>query len=293
MSILTDFLQQYGVDHRLGGQHHHVSHGWVGVDCPDCSPDSGRYRLGIHTEGLYSTCWSCGPKGTAWILSILSGVPYGEVRELLGDRGGKGPRIAQAASERLIRPKPLIPLQRPHREYLAGRGFDPDTLVQLWGLLCTNFQCIKHPWKVFIPVIYRGREVSWTCRSISDRGGMRYSAAKAHEESVPAKSILYGMDYCRHAIIAVEGPADVWRIGPGAAATFGSSWTPEQAALIASFPLRVVCFDNEPAAQTRAKRLCETLAPLPGETIRATLRAKDPGSASEREVTKLRRRFLE
>jgi hypothetical protein len=293
VSDLIDFLQERGIDHRLGGEHHHVSPGWVGIDCPDCSPSSGRYRLGIHAEHLYATCWSCGPKGTAWALSQVSGVPYRVIREVLGNRLTQASAIASAAPGRLKRPTPLLPLKPPHRRYLEGRGFDADTLVQLWGLLCTDFQCVRYPWRLYVPVLYRGREVSWTTRSLSDKAGVRYSAAPAQEEALPAKSVLYGLDYCRHAVVVVEGPTDVWRVGPGAAATFGSAWTSQQADLVAQFPLRVICYDSEPAAQRRAEALCRVLAPLPGETYRITLKAKDPGSASEREINTIRKRFLE
>jgi hypothetical protein len=54
------------------------------------------------------------------------------------------------------------------------------------------------------------------------------------------------------------------------------------------YPVRVVCFDNDPEAKRRARRLVEQITPFPGETYYVELDSKDPDSATERELTKLR-----
>jgi DNA primase len=144
-------------------------------------------------------------------------------------------------------------------------------------------------WRIWIPVHVRGELVTWTTRSIGDGG---YVSARPEEERTPIKHCLYGLDHCRHVAVVVEGPADVWKIGPGAVATFGVSYTQEQVALLAEIPIRVVCFDREVGAQRQATKLCRALEAHPGSTCRVELDAEDPGSASEEEVSALRKRFF-
>lgn len=62
---------------------------------------------------------------------------------------------------------------------------------------------------------------------------------------------------------------------------------------MAAYPSRVVCFDSEPRAQDRARELCEALSIHPGRTVRIEIDSPDPGSASKKEVARLRRAFLD
>ena len=103
------------------------------------------------------------------------------------------------------------------------------------------------------------------------------------------KELLYGEDYCRGSVIIHEGPTDVWRTGPGAVALLGTGFTDAQVLRLSHYGLRIVCFDSEPAAQRRANKLCSLLDGFPGETINVVLDSKDPGSATPKEIAKLRK----
>ena len=62
---------------------------------------------------------------------------------------------------------------------------------------------------------------------------MRYKACSEDDEVIHHKHILYGIDYISDGKgIIVEGITDVWRLGYGAVATFGTSYTQEQVLLI-------------------------------------------------------------
>ena len=150
---------------------------------------------------------------------------------------------------------------------------------------------VRLPWRLFIPFHIHGEVVSWTTRSIG-QNGLRYVSASSDQEKVNHKSILYGEDFCRHAVIVHEGPFDVWRTGPGAVATCGTGFSRSQLLRLSNYPVRVICFDNEKQAQQRATELCDLLEPFPGETIQVTLDAKDAAEASDKEINQLRR-FLE
>ena len=110
---------------------------------------------------------------------------------------------------------------------------------------------------------------------------------------MPAKSLLYGEDHVRGAIIVCEGPTDVWRLGPGAVAVMGLIVTQEQIERLSRYPVRVVCFDREPEAKRRMNRLVDTLRQFSGETYAVELETgNDIASADQGEVDAVREMFL-
>lgn len=291
MSSLIDILQRYGIPYKEAGSHHHVTQGWVGLDCPKCSKGSGRYRLGFNLAKAYLSCWTCGYAPLAWTLCEITGESYPEIKRLLKGIDREERREWKAKLGGLKLPDGLGALQPAHEKYLRKRGFNPDEIARVWGIQGIGF-ARRLPWRIWIPIHQEGQVVTWTTRSLAD-DGRRYINARPNEEAVPIKQTLYGEDHCRHAAIVVEGPTDAWRIGPGAVATFGVVASKAQVQKIARFPIRTVCFDKEPAAQRTARRLCRDLAGFPGETHNVILDADDPGSAGQDEVNNLRRRFLE
>jgi len=284
-----EFVERHGVPTAPDG-HHHARRGWVQFDCPFCSPRSGRWRMGYSTARGVTTCWVCGPHRLWETLQAL-GVPVPAIRT--AQDGLRRRAVERAQHVGTYRPPcGLGPLHPAHRRYLTGRGYDPDRLVALWGL--QGFQHhARLGWRIYAPINRDGRPVSWTTRSTRDTG-QRWISAKAEEEAIPAGQLLYGLDYCRNAVIVHEGPTDVWKTGPGAVGVFGvGNHSDAQIWQLSRFAVRAVCFDNSPDARKRAVALCATLAPFPGTTHLVELDADDPGSATRAETEKLRRAFLE
>ena len=291
---IQDILDRHGVSYMLPGQHHHVTQGWIGVDCPWCSPGEERYRLGINEEVGFASCWTCGPHRLGDVLMRLTGEPWPVVRGWL--RGRQRPLAARLTPPkppgRIIYPPGLQALTRPYRAYLRQRGFDPDEIARLWSVQATG-PIGPLAWRLFVPIRLRGEIVSWTTRAIGD-GGRRYVNAGADEEKVPAKSLLYGADLARGAVVVCEGPLDAWAVGPGAVATMGVSWTRVQLLVIGANPVRAICFDREPDARHRAERLACELGQFPGETHVIELETgPDPAGAERGELDEIRSRFLE
>ncbi len=265
--------------------------GWV-FDCPACSPGAGKWKLGINENSLACHCWTCGRVSLLAALASVSGRRESELRPLVERlRGSRKPLEAVKRGRGvLVVPKGVGPLLGAHKKYLEGRGFCPDGLERVWGV-----QGIGHAprlsWRLWLPVTLGGRVVSWTTRSV---GGakQRYVSARPDEEEWPHKSLLYGADLCHHAVVVTEGPFDAMRVGPGAVATFGTSVSRAQVVRMLKFPVRVVCFDAEPAARRAAESLCATLGTFPGRTVRVELDAPDPGSAEDSEIKQLRKEFL-
>lgn len=292
MNSLVDILDKHSIPYRTSGPHTRA--GWVQFQCVFCG--GGRTRdkpyMGWNSRGNYCSCWQCGPHSTLDVIRAITGLPWNECKELAGGMGEPGLRDLPRAPGKLVIPNGVGPLLEGHRNYLAGRGLDPNKCEQLWGVQGIGL-AIRLQWRLFLPIHYRGKVVSWTTRSVSDNAPLRYVSAGQEEESINHRTLLYGEDHCRHSIIVMEGPLDVINVGPGAAGTFGLVFTKAQIRKMAKYPRRAVCFDNEPEAQEKAKELCRLLEPFHGRTERVVLDAPDPGSASKDEVKRLRRIYLD
>lgn len=286
---VTDLLDKHSIPYKMAGEHHHVTTRFVGVDCPFCSKNSGKFQMGIALEGQACTCWICGYHRLLDTLAELTGLPHWEFRGLLDSfsRTAPGQRRTPERRGTLRLPKCLGPLQKSHRSYLRDRGFDPNELERLWGIQGIGLSA-KLAWRIWIPIYYQGEVVSWTTRAIGNQS-LRYVNAKPGEEKRSIKSILYGSDYVRHSVVVVEGPTDVWRIGPGAVALVGLQHTADQVCQLARYPSRTICFDSELTAQRRANQLANELHVYPGQTQIVELESgKDAGTADEDEIKTIR-----
>jgi hypothetical protein len=292
---LTDIrsvLEQCAVPY-VGADHKHGREGWLQVDCPWCGGGSGKYHLGISLSTGAAACWRCGKQNTARVIAAISGRNQSKIRESLD-----GAVMAAAPVRKrgkLVLPAGRAPMVGAHRAYLERRGLDPDEMAARWGVegianAAGKWRAFR--WRLFIPIHHHGEVVSWTTRNIK-KTGQRYLSASEEQESVPHKSILYGADFARHAIIIHEGQIDAWATGPGAVATGGTAYTSAQLRAMARYPVRVVCFDSTPDAQERARVLADDLAPFPGTTHRVELESgKDAAEADPAELKELRDTFL-
>lgn len=245
--------------------------------------------MGYNVSRGYVSCWRCGSHPLISTVAELADVPWQQAKKLVDGVDAVG--AAQAVVERrgrLVLPEGLEPLRRAHREYLLRRGFDPAELVGRYQLQCMA-QTARLAWRIFIPIQYQGKTVSWTSRSIADAPKMRYISASAEQEMMNHKNLLYAQDLVPgHAVVVVEGPFDAMNIGPGAVGLCGVGYSRAQVAKLAPYLVRAVCFDSEPDAQRRAMKLVNELSAFPGKTLNVQLDAEDPGSASQREVRQLR-----
>lgn len=283
-----ELLQEHGTPYWSEGRD--TRPGWIQLKCPQCQRD--RY-LGYNVANGYMNCWSCGGLRLWETVASLLNVPLPQARQLLLklDRT-PSPFPLPVRKGKLILPEGVGPLLPAHRKYLTSRGFDPDELVTLWGLGGIGISP-RLGWRVFIPITLNKEVVSWTTRSINPKATTRYISASPEMEAINHKTILYGEDHANHSTVVVEGPADVWKIGPGAVALFGTAYSKSQLLRISRHPVRAICFDNESPAQRRASHLCEELSVFPGETYNISLDSKDPGSATKKEIKQLRKSFLE
>ena len=282
--------------------------GWVNIQCPVCrsavtgSVPSKKY-LGYNIAGGYFNCWRCGRHQPEDIVMALEGCEYHEAcRIVIGYQAGyearppaRRPRARPDAPAALEWPPGTVRMMPWHRDYLGGRGYDPEYLEWKYGLLGT-LDCGPYANRVLAPIILGGRAVSYQGRDITGRSPAKYKTCRREDEVVFHKHLLYNLDNCRGAaLVVVEGVADVWRLGDHSAATFGTMVLPEQVRMILEGRYRRVAtvFDAEPDAQRRARFLRDQLAAFGVEAVNARLKVGDPGDLGHEEAREMMRRLLD
>lgn len=291
--MIEQLLRDYSVPYVTEG-HKHSSAGWVNVHCPFCA-GSQNYHLGIHEDASASHCWRCGPHPVVDALSKLLGIPPSEVKRILRkNRIGiirSTPTSEPKVSIHPLKfPQPSFALNSQGHQYLSRRGFNAEYVEQEWGLLQTGpvsfLDGISYNHRILIPIYWNSRVVSFSSRDITGKSDKKYLACPSKRESIHHKSILYGKQegWQKRDIIVVEGPVDVWRFGPIAAATFGTAFKMEQVLQLARHGDRFfIVFDNEPQAQDQARALAVKLRTL-GKEVHIETVEGDPGDMKQEDA---------
>lgn len=292
---IRELLRELHIDFREHGESQYVTHGWLGIECVHCGRGTGRHGMGIHTRSLRVSCWKCGKHRLVDTLAEAAGLKHSVVWKLVvqldAANATSGDFTAVRQCGRYQPPPGVGELLPAHKRYLEKRGFDPDEAASLWKI-----QGIgpggPHHWRLFIPLTQRRKPVAWTTRAIGNVEP-RYLSSPPEHSSVLLKHCLLGEDLALNCVVVVEGLFQAMRIGPGAVATMGVSYTESQVIRLSRYMSRCICFDNEPEAQRRASALADSLSVLPGETHVACLSGPQPDSSPPEEIHELRQRFLD
>ena len=298
------FYKEYGIHYVTPGSgDKHSREGWIQVPCPFCTGHSG-YHLGYNLEEGYYNCWRCGSKRIYAVIDALVG-PLDEngikdiYKRFQTDPDGYYPwkDVPKADKKQKLKlPEGTETLKKAHKQYLRGRGFDPDEIVDIWGIMGTTVYG-NYARRIIIPIYYQGRLVSYHSRDITGRQRLRHKACEKAEEILDHKTIVYGFDHAirnsRKKVIVVEGIFDVWKIGPGAVATFGIEVLSSQVRLLSKFEEVFVLFDNEPQALKNARKLRDDLLTLGSDSYVIKIpNMTDPAELSRGEARKLRQRIF-
>jgi hypothetical protein len=190
-----------------------------------------------------------------------------DLNEPLPPEGNRpcGQRIAEAAA----------------REYLAGRGFDPDELDERWGVWFARSSYVPRPAfrdRLVIPVYTLGPGgqssggqspivlAGWQARLVGEPTGdePKYLTMAGMRKS----ALLYGLPQAVETVgplVVCEGVSDVWRLGINSVAVFGNTVSDQQRGLLlAHFANRpiVILFDREstPEAEEKTRAKAQTAA---------------------------------
>jgi hypothetical protein len=253
-------------------------------------------------EGNYFSCYRCGGNSIYKVLSALLKINnYKELKAIIQRYDtvilkSKEPQVKMRVKAHKL-PSNCAPLQANHRKYLEMRNFDPDLLVKTWGLLGTGVYSkldnIDYKFRIIIPFIWGGQQVSFDSRDITGKDPGRYKACPKDRELIPHKEILYGKQECwKETGILVEGPTDVWRLGTSSFAVSGIKYTNKQVREIFRFFKRVaVVFDSDPQAKIQANKIVAELKFRGVDAFRVDI-DDDPGSMKQEDADYLVKQLL-
>jgi len=278
--------------------HRHCRPGWVQTECPFCSGNPG-YHLGYNIAGDYFNCYRCGGHLPIDVIARLGRMDKSAARRALAQYKGKA-RIRQDAAAlsavKLRRsckwPHGVGPLKRMHKRYLQGRDFDPEKLIRTWNLEATG--CTgDYKFRILAPITFEGKVVSFQGLDVTDLASLHYKTCAEKNEARKHKHCLYGAEHTGKDAVIVEGIADTWRLGPGAAATFGIGYTQTQVQLISKYRRRFLLFDSgDVQAILQAEKLGHALSVFPGETELIEIEWDDPGEMPQDEADTLMKELL-
>ncbi|MBR4396787.1 MAG: toprim domain-containing protein [Methanobrevibacter sp.] len=237
---------------------------WIHVNCPFCkNPADTHFNGGFYQLNPHFYCWRCGSHSHYDAVAKVLNISISQVKELFDTYNyiskEKAPvRIARGQNLEL----PGYHLDDNEKEYLSGRGFDPDYLQSKFHIRGGG-TIGEWSYRILIPIYYHDVLVSWTGRSILSKDYQkehkipRYKNLSIEQSVINPKEIFFNLDNCdKDSVILVEGPFDVLRMGDDTICSLGTSVTREQELFLKNHFKKVfIAFDNEPAAQEKARHL--------------------------------------
>jgi hypothetical protein len=237
------YLDARGIAHSSGKN---VSGGWVGIQCVYPLCDDRSNHLGINLQSGLHSCWKCGNKGgPEHLVMLIDRCDYGRAADVVRkfSSGLITNREEHVRLGSFMLPK--FCSYEPHgihAAYLASRGYDWQELVAQYDIrftgpvayVDTSRGKIHYRWRIIIPIYVDGAMVNFTSRDVTGRSDARYKTAPDDIAMMPGGTVVYNLDNAGDRIALMEGPFDVWRIGPGAVGMLGTVFTEEQLELIAA-----------------------------------------------------------
>lgn len=273
--------------------HHHSTRGWIQIEhCPFCN--SYKYHLGYNPKRDVFHCWKCGHHSLYdTLLAFGVKAPKKIIQEFHTDNIHIDWLAVKATPVTKVEyPKFTAPIIEPHRRYLWKRGFDPEEIEVLYKIQGTR-HLGPDVWRsrIIIPVFYKNVLVTYQGRDITGKRKNKYKTLSKEFSKVNIKHTLYGMDnFYDDVVVVVEGVTDVWRLGPGAVAVYGTTYTSVQIKLLLAYKIIFVLFDKEEKAQQQASKLVATMKAYGRESENiGHLIDFDPGDLEDKEAKKLMR----
>lgn len=285
------FLDDYHIQSFPAG-HKNVGKDFIGIRCPLCDDLSS--HGGFHLTKSKYYCHRCGGHWLPKVISVLTKVNINEAFKIISKYNTNSPILDNRATPSQGSDKIILPatfeLTNRASQYLINRKFNPKLLIDKWQIKSTGITG-KYKFSIFIPIYFRNQLVAFQCRDITgNRGDLPPYQTSATEESLcNPKHILYGFDQAapNKKCVVVEGASDSWRMGYGAVATFGISFTQRQILLLArNFDQIFIMYDAEEGAQNQADKMFWLLRTLGKrvEILSLPAHINDPAELSDDEA---------
>lgn len=289
------WLSDYGIPFWTFGKN--VSEGWVTVSCPFCGDRSN--HGGFPPTGLGYSCFKCGSHPLTAAIATLSEASPQKARSILAEYSSNLliPEENDRAKNRSTKvewPPEYVEdiLPSIHSEYLAGRGYDPKHLQELYKIRAV-YQMGFFKYRLVIPVYFNGRVVTCVGRDVTGKSVLPYKNLPETQSIYPAKECVYNIDNVHKTAIITEGIFDAWRFRHNAVCLFGLVYTQKQVALLGSkLDKAFVCFDNEPDATEKAYQLAEALSYQGVDTEVLLIDKADPGELSPKEAEEIKKEIF-
>lgn len=292
---IGELLEDRGVEFQKQGKN--VSRGWIGLKCPFCNDQSN--HLGIRLSDLKCKCWKCGGKNLAETFQELFEIPYKTALNLISqletdvtfddnyeDEKISAERYFDGSIPKIDLPKEsAIHFPKIHLDYLKKRGFGLKTIRKY--RLKAVYTAGKYKFRIIIPIIFKGRIVSFTSRDVTDEAEAKYITAPIGLTN--AKDFVYNIDSLKKGdnAILVEGPIDVWRLGDKAISFLGVSRSEKQLVQLYKKEIKTlhILYDNDETGKRNARRQAKELSPIVEQVNILWLEdKKDPGELSNEEA---------
>jgi len=295
-------FERFARDHRVPSYtsgHKQCQPGWVQLNCPYCSGNPGPH-LGFNLREGYFNCWRCGFHRTTEVISSVLSCSDKEAFRIMKQYESTGPirilgkiKHIDGVRKEAKFPSGTTKLKKRHKRYLKSRGFDPDKLEEIWDLKGTGMYG-DYKYRIIVPIYHGGRRVSFQGRDVTDKQELKYKACQQEKEARYHKRCLYGLNLLpdKDAVV-VEGVTDVWRLGPGAIATFGISYTKAQVRLLGKLRNKYILYDSaDPQAVAQGEKLANELSFYPGNVEIIEIDERDPAEMTPWDADKLMQELL-
>lgn len=239
MSVDYESLfDDYGIQYWTEGKN--VTQGWVNVCCPHKDCDDMSNHGGFSPDTGHYNCWKCGWHPSQEIIALLLDVSIRKAKEIIlnyttsdtvAESKANTARLSSTKAKILVLPSSFKRPGKIHREYLSSRGFDPDRVIDRFRLLGSS-HIGSYKFRIIAPIFFEGKLVSYQGRDITNLSELRYKACRIEDELIHHKDIFYNFDTVTECGVLVEGITDVWRLGFGSFASFGTGVTHAQTKLL-------------------------------------------------------------
>lgn len=256
------YLNSRDIKYRTSGKN--IGNGdWVGIsECCFCGKDN--FHLAVNKSGAVN-CWICGKHSIQDFIAKAEGCNWRKAKEIQG-KFKLDPEFLDIQEE--VEYAPITSYQLPKqfteifpneaKEYIKNRGFDFLNLRKKHGILWSG-EYGREKFRIIFPIVMNGKVVSWCGRSIiNDKNVIPYMFELDENAAVKRRDLLFNLDSVKSdKAILVEGIMDAVAIGDSSIAMLSMHFSRSQILALKNKGVKkfYLCFDNEEAAQKRAKEL--------------------------------------
>ena len=277
---VISYLEDKGIRHWKGPRKN-ISRNWIGINCPWCDDPSN--HLGINLENNLINCWRCGKKGSIMKLLLKLEKSYNyAIRTLMKYQNDYKIKLEPIEETKEVKLPGDNNFTKMHLDFLLKRGLNPDFVIDHYKLKACG-PAGKYKFRIIIPVFVGGRLVTFTSRDITGKR-TKYMHCPSNKSIMPIKSTLYNIDRARDTVVLVEGVFDVFRLGDGSIASFGTELTKNQISLLLKKEIKniFIMFDSD--AIDKAKKVAATISTLFDHVEIIKLKEGDAANLSEEDA---------